>query len=114
MPNAVIEHLFYDREVANGGYGQGAGIPLRDRIRVDAPAAATSPPVPEEPAYPGRHCWVVAPVDGLTARPGLLLEWRKVGHLWEGRVVYVAALRAGRWTSVEEWVPAELLTTTGD
>jgi hypothetical protein len=38
------------------------------------------------------------------------LEWRKTGHRWEGRVVYVAQLRAGLWATVEEWVPAELLT----
>ncbi len=51
------------------------------------------------------------PVDGSQPRPGLLLEWRRVGHLWEGRVVYVAQLRPGRWATVEEWVPAELLST---
>jgi hypothetical protein len=47
-----------------------------------------------------------------TSRPGLLLEWRKgdVGR-WERRVVYVAALRPGAWATVEEWIPAELLTT---
>lgn len=51
------------------------------------------------------------PVDGSQPRPGLLLEWRRAGHLWEGRVVYAAQLRPGRWATVEEWVPAELLTT---
>ena len=51
------------------------------------------------------------PVDGSEPRPGLLLEWRRAGHLWEGRVVYVAQLRPGRWATVEEWVPAELLST---
>ncbi|MFA6112271.1 MAG: hypothetical protein WDA75_26225 [Candidatus Latescibacterota bacterium] len=51
------------------------------------------------------------PVDGAQPRPGLLLEWRRTGHLWEGRVVYAAQLRLGRWATVEEWLPAELLTT---
>ena len=51
------------------------------------------------------------PVDGAQPRPGLLLEWRRTGHLWEGRVVYAAQLRPGLWATVEEWLPAELLTT---
>lgn len=39
------------------------------------------------------------------------LEWRKVEKgRWEGRVVYVAELRPGRWAAVEEWLPAELLS----
>lgn len=60
---------------------------------------------------PGRHCWISLPVDGSTPRPGLLLEWRQVVRgRWEGRVVYVAQLRPGRWAVVEEWVAAELLT----
>jgi hypothetical protein len=100
--------------MARGGYGQGSGVPLHARTR---PGAAAEPaPVATEGAYdagacPARHCWVSAPVDGNRPRPGLLLEWRKVERgRWEGRVVYAAQLRAGRWATVEEWVPAELLT----
>jgi hypothetical protein len=29
---------------------------------------------------------------------------------WEGRVVYAAQLRPGRWVMVEEWTPEALLT----
>lgn len=95
-----------------GGYGRGAGIPLKDRVRVDQRQDQTLPPAnPAVPDYPGRHCWISGPVDGAEPRPGLLLEWRRAGRLWEGRVVYAAQLRPGRWASVEEWVPAELLTT---
>ncbi|MFZ2502308.1 MAG: hypothetical protein WAW88_06535 [Nocardioides sp.] len=99
--------------MAGGGYGRGAGIPLKDRVRVDQrlePPAASASVGPDQP---GRHCWITLPVDGSPSqpRPGLLLEWRRGGHLWEGRVVYAAQLRPGRWASVEEWVPAELLTT---
>ncbi len=99
--------------MAGGGYGRGAGIPC-------GIASASTPPtlphrdallLPRGPEHPGRHCWVSAPVDASQPRPGLLLEWRRVGHLWEGRVVYVAQLRPGRWATVEEWVPAELLAT---
>ncbi len=60
---------------------------------------------------PARHCWVTVPVDGPAARPGLLLEWRRGDRgRWEGRVAYAAELRPGRWASVEEWIPAELLS----
>jgi hypothetical protein len=95
--------------MAGGGYGRGAGIPLKDRVRVDQ--ASATPAIAEASEHPGRHCWVTVPVDASQPRPGLLLEWRRAGHLWEGRVVYVAQLRPGRWATVEEWIPSELLTT---
>jgi hypothetical protein len=100
-------------------------VPLRDRVRSDV-----TPPVPPAqapdasarresslagdapPGSPARHCWVTVPVDGPWPRPGLLLEWRQGERgRWEGRVVYSAQLRPGRWALVEEWVPAELLTS---
>ncbi len=95
-----------------GGYGRGAGIPLKDRVRVDQQAETAQQPVSAGgPEHPGRHCWISVPVDVSQPRPGLLLEWRRAGHVWEGRVVYVAQLRPGRWATVEEWVPAELLAS---
>ncbi|GGD10676.1 hypothetical protein [Nocardioides daphniae] len=99
--------------MAGGGYGRGAGIPLKGRVRVDSTDRSTSRPAAAAagPEHPGRHCWVSVPVDAAHPRPGLLLEWRRAGHLWEGRVVYLAQLRPGRWATVEEWIPAELLTT---
>lgn len=99
--------------MAGGGYGRGAGIPLKDRVRVDDadPGASRPTAAAASAEQPGRHCWVSVPVDAPHPRPGLLLEWRLAGHLWEGRVVYVAQLRPGRWATVEEWIPAELLTT---
>lgn len=65
-------------------------------------------------ACPARHCWVAGAADGQgVKRPGLLVEWRQgVGGGWEGRVVYVAQLRDGRWAVVEEWVGAALLSAT--
>lgn len=78
--------------------------------RPAAAAWASLAPGSPPPGSPARHCWVTTPVDGPTPRPGLLLEWRRVGRgRWEGRVVYAAELRPGRWAAVEEWVPAELL-----
>lgn len=113
----IAEHTFdYAGVMAAGGYGRGAGIPLKDRVRVGdakelAEVAEPSLPSPETGDCPARHCWVSLPVDGSQPRAALLLEWRRVerGRL-EGLVVYVAQLRPGRWASVTEWVPAELLT----
>lgn len=87
---------------------RGAGIPLRDRVRPGTPPPAGDGPA-REPC-PARHVWVSLPVDATETRPGLLLEWRKAAHRWEGRVVYLAELRPGRWSLVEEWIAAELLT----
>lgn len=96
--------------MARGGYGSGSGIPLRDRVRAQPPAATAPPEDRDAGVCPARHCWVSVPVDGPHARPGLLLEWRQVERgRWEGRVVYAAQLRPERWSLVEEWVPAELL-----
>ncbi len=97
--------------MVRGGYGSGSGVPLHARTR----PGSTPPAAPELPAdppvCPGRHCWVSVPVDGSRPRPGLLIEWRRVEKgRWEGRVVYVAELRPGRWATVEEWLPAELLS----
>ena len=38
------------------------------------------------------------------------MEWREGPAGWEGRVVYVAQLRPGRWALVEEWLPSAQLT----
>lgn len=98
--------------MAGGGYGRGSGVPLNRRRRIDeqepdaAPAPAVVPLLDES-----RHCWVSLPVDSSRARPALLLEWRRVERgRFEGRVVYQAELRPGRFSLVEEWIPAELLT----
>jgi hypothetical protein len=108
-----------------GGFG-GRGAPLYARTRAgpaprEAAAEGTTPPTggrlheldePDGPAgCPARHCWVTAPVDGGVPRPGLLLEWRRGEHGWEGRVAYAAELRAERWGAVEEWLPAEVVAS---
>ncbi len=111
--------------MARGGYGHGSGVPLHERVRhtgsepfapredtftTPEPAPARPHPPPAADGCPARHCWVTVPVDGPTARPGLLLEWRKAEKgRWEGRVAYAAELRPGRWATIEEWIPAELL-----
>jgi hypothetical protein len=88
--------------MAAGGMGGRGGVPMSRRVR------ATSPLGDDGPA---RHCWVADAVDDHgVKRAGLLVEWRGAGDRWEGRVVYVAEVRPGRWVLVEEWVAAALLT----
>jgi hypothetical protein len=88
--------------MAAGGMGGRRGIPMSERVR---PAPSTYDDCP------ARHCWVADALDGHgVKRPGLLVEWRQAGEGWEGRVVYVASARPGRWVLVEEWVAAALLT----
>lgn len=100
--------------MARGGYGRGGGIPLGERVRADRAPGPPADPRPDPSSCPARHCWVSVPVDGSRPRPGLLLEWRKAERgRWEGRVVYVAELRPGRWATVDEWIPAELLSAEG-
>ncbi len=89
--------------MARGWSKQGSGVPLGDRVR----------PGQEAPleVCPARHCWVAEGADGAgVKRPGLLVEWRQGSAGWEGRVVYAATFRAGEWSLVEEWLPADLLT----
>jgi hypothetical protein len=67
---------------------------------VDGPPTRTEsadPSVTQLVDQQGRHCWVPVPVDGTRPRPGLLLEWRRVDHRWERRVVHAAELRPRRW-----------------
>lgn len=92
---------------------RGSGVRLQDRVRAGGGGPAEPVAVPEREPCPARHVWVSLPVDATEVRPGLLLEWRKAAHRWEGRVVYLAELRPGRWSLVEEWIPAELLTPVG-
>ena len=85
---------------------RGLRMPLEERVAGSQPVDAGR----AEGSCPARHCWVLDAADHSGARrPGLLVEWRQGGAGWEGRVVYVAALRARGWAVVEEWVPAGLL-----
>jgi hypothetical protein len=99
--------------MARGGYGSGSGVPLHARVRVEPAADSAAPFGIERPPYPARHCLVLTPVDGVTARPGLLVAWQRDGSSWKGRVVYVAELRAGHWSVVEEWLPSACLAPAG-
>jgi len=79
-----------------GGYGGSGHGSLHARIhRTQAPPAAV-------PSSPARHCLV----DG---QPSLLVEWRRSGSGWEGRVLSVRWLDGEGWATVERWLPAALV-----
>lgn len=95
-----------------GGFGR-SSFTLQERTGLSAAraGAASAGAVSAGAKCPVRHCWVGAPPDGGPPRPGLLLEWRRLEDgAWEGRVVYAAELRPGRWATVEEWLPAGQLS----
>lgn len=63
-------------------------------------------PAPESrPPAQLRHCWVVDEEHGRL--PALLLEWRRAGEGWEGRVVApVYDDVDDRWRPRDAWLPA--------
>jgi hypothetical protein len=65
---------------------------------VGPPPDAAGPP-------PTRHCWYDGPHGRQAA---LLLEWRRVGGGWSGRIA-VAAPDAAGWALVEMWVDPGML-----
>jgi len=93
--------------VAGGMGGRRDSLPMRERVALTSPRRGR-PSVD----CPARHCWVAEPADGAAEkRPGLLVEWRQTSSgRWQGRVVYLARLRPGLWSLVEEWVDDVLLT----
>jgi hypothetical protein len=92
------------------------GMRMTMSQRVAAGRAGEPGPAPHAEECPARHCWVLDPADGAhVRRPGLLVQWRRTPlGAWEGRVLYLAALRAGDWAVVEEWVPAPLVSAAGE
>lgn len=101
--------------MARGGMGRGAGIPLGERVALMA-STSTVHTEPDDDC-PALHVWVLQPADGGPPRAGLLLERRPrpagVGPGWEARVIYVAALEAGTWTTVEQWIRMDALQPVG-
>jgi len=73
-----------------GGYGSDGWGNLASRARNDSPA---------EPPSPARHCFV-------NGQPSLLVEWRRTGTSWEGRVISVVWVDAVGWATVERWLPS--------
>ena len=84
------------------GESLAARVAATEQRRQPAPAEATDAPPPT------RHCWYDGPHGRQAA---LLLEWRRVGGGWSGRIA-VAAPDPGGWALVEMWVDAGLLAPT--
>lgn len=84
-----------------GGMGRAGWGPMTDRVRqgAEAPEPAPSPPVHL------KHCWVL---DHRGRLPALLLEWRRVGDQYDGRVVRLVH-EDGGWVVIEEWLPHQML-----
>ncbi|KRF36579.1 hypothetical protein [Nocardioides sp. Soil805] len=64
-----------------------------------------SPVSAEDRPPPTRHCWYDGPHGRQAA---LLLEWRRVGGAWNGRIAVAAPDTAG-WVLVEMWVDGGML-----
>ena len=98
-----------------GGMNRRGGQPLTmaERVRLGHSAPPPPPvaaPPREDPPYPGRHCWVLDPADGSTAkRAGLLLEWRQRAGAWEGQVAYLCRPPGRAWLVTVEWLPDSVL-----
>lgn len=60
---------------------------------------------------PPRHCWLRAG-PGLDVLPALLLEWRRDGQRWLGRVAVASLDAYGRAQLLEQWVDASRLEPT--
>ena len=88
-------------------YG-GQSLPMTERVRLGQDAARAG--WGEDPAYPGRHCWVLDPADGTaTRRAGLLLEWRQRAGAWEGQVAYLCRSPGRGWLVTVEWLSESVL-----
>lgn len=92
---------------ANSGVGSGLDAGFGDRADAGPVAGPRPEPSGTDPAE-GRHCWVHDPPGAPGTWPGLLVEWRRHGGAWQGRVAYTVAGRHGS-VLVEAWLPAEQL-----
>ena len=81
-----------------GGHSYGA---MAERIAATGGERQAS--VDPTPLERLRHCWVI---DEDGRRRALLLEWRQVGDVWQGRVG-LPVLEDDRWEPAEVWLPAE-------
>ena len=85
-----------------GGYGAGEHGALAERVAATQRRAAGRVAGPVSPA---RHCLV-------EGEAGLLVQWTRTDHGWEGRVVTVMWLDApggAGWATVERWLPAAVI-----
>lgn len=127
-----VEHLFdmCHPDGVTGGMDRrpfrAASLAERTSRGAAGPASALTPPTGTSPTGTSsagtssagdsstrRHCWVS---DGLSVErraAGLLVEWRRLGGAWQGRVAYVVDVD-GESTLVETWLPASQLERAAD
>jgi hypothetical protein len=79
-----------------GGWGS-----MSERVRQVEDSGQTLPASPSGV----KHCWVI---DHNGRLPGLLLEWRRIGDHYDGRVVRLMH-DGDAWIVVEEWLPQTML-----
>ena len=77
-------------------------------VRPSEPPPAALPGRPGPDPVEGRHCWVRDPPQAPGTWPGLLVEWRRRGETWQGRVAFTVAGTDGP-SLVEAWLPADRL-----
>ena len=75
--------------------------PMSERVRQGASETPSTPELPAEV----KHCWIT---DENGRLPGLLLEWRRIGDQYDGRVERLVR-EEGAWIVVEEWLPQTML-----
>lgn len=96
-----------------GGMSAGRGESLAARVAATQERRRPASTAPESRAAgtppPTKHCWYDGPHGRQAA---LLLEWRRVGGGWSGRIAVAAPDPAG-WALVEMWVDPGMLAPTG-
>lgn len=105
---ALLEHPFEKcahTEVMAGGMSRRQGVPLGDR-----PVNLGEGRGQDASLGRGRrHCWVDGPPEDPGPHPGLIQAWRHSPQGWSALVVYVLDEAAQDVTTVQTWVPAEVL-----
>ena len=89
-----------------GGLSSGHGESLAQRVAETKSRSLGAPPPDTQGPVPAiKHCWY----SGSRGRQAaLLLEWRRVGDGYDGRIA-VAVPDSSGWGLVEMWVDAALL-----
>jgi hypothetical protein len=93
----------------------GSSTPTESQgINADLLRSGNRPPQRMEPKPPpppgGRHCWAQTdPVNPWKQEAGLLVDWRRDGDGWWGRVVLASITDEGRVTVTDTWLPADRL-----
>lgn len=83
--------------------GEMGNVPRRPGLSLGERTAISQPSTTNR-----RHCWVTGPSSAPGPWPGLVVEWRRDGDTWLGRVVYVVTDEEPP-VLVEAWLSASQL-----